>query len=131
MSSFLFGNKGSSCELHYKSGTLIPSMSVQPVFEEMLQQLGLLKGEWCELAAIDAKCATILENKGMLEALPKRVRGKNIEMLTSKVALTRRKTLLGLARRLAREMEGAIIRRRFQKRINSKTVSIYSYRYIT
>jgi len=114
-----------------KATNAISTMSVQAVIEEMLQQLGLLNGDWQELAAIDAKCATILENKDMLEALPKRVRGKNIEMLTSEVALTRRKTLLGLARRLAREMEGAIIRRRFQKRINSKTVSLYSYKYIT
>ena len=40
-------------------------MSVQAVpvlvIEEMLQQLGLLNGDWQELAAIDAKCATILE----------------------------------------------------------------------
>ena len=107
-------------------------MSVRAKIQErLLQQLGLLNGDWQELDAIDAKCATILENKAILKALPKRVIGKNIEMLTSKVALTRRKTLLGLARRLAREMDGAIIRRRFQKRINSKTVSFYSYKYIT
>jgi hypothetical protein len=106
-------------------------MLAQAVIEEMLQQLGLLNGDWQELGAIDAKCATILEHRDMLEALPKRVRGKNIEMLTSEVALTRRKTLLGLARRLARELQGAIIRRRFQKRMMGKTVSIYSYKYIT
>ncbi len=105
-------------------------MSTNPVIVQMLKQFGLLTGEWQELEQLDAQCHFVLENKEVLDTLPRRVVG-DLTFLSSDVALVRRKTLLSFVRRLCRETEGALVRRRHQKRINRKTVSFYSYRYIT
>ena len=104
-------------------------MSSQLIIEQMLTQLGLLDESWTELETIDAGCAFVLENIDLLALLPKRVRG-NLQLLESDIAKYRRKTLMGLCRRLAKELQGGIIRRRKQVRINNKTVSKYSYRLI-
>lgn len=104
-------------------------LSTQHVIEQLLQQIGLLSGEWQELEIIDASCAFLVENIDLLAALPKRVCG-NLNLLSSDVALIRRKSLLSLCRRLAREMDGAIIRRRRQRWKDGKNRSMYSYKVI-
>ena len=106
-------------------------MTTQPtVIEEILEQLGLLSGDWQDLDVIDASCGFVVSNIDSLAKLPKSVRG-DLSLLTSDVALFRRKTLMGLCRRLARELQGAIIRRRKQiRQKNGKTVSRYSYKLI-
>tara|TARA_B100000780_G_C21109101_1_gene448071 strand:+ start:1411 stop:1734 length:324 start_codon:yes stop_codon:yes gene_type:complete len=102
-------------------------MTSKAVVEEMLQQLGLLEGKWTKLERIDAGCGFIVQNIELLSTLPKRVVG-DTTALSSKVTLTRRKSVCALARRLAKELQASIIRRRKQVRINKKTVSLYSYR---
>ena len=105
-------------------------MSTQATVQQMLEQLELWDGKWQELDSIDNKCILMIENLDVLATLPKRVVG-NLSKLSSKTRLKRVKTILSLARRMAREVEGAIVRRRFQKRLNNKTISCYSYRFIT
>jgi hypothetical protein len=104
-------------------------MSTNPVIEQLLQEIGLLGGDWQELEFIDASSAFLVENIGLLTALPKRVRG-NLNLLSSDVALIRRKSLMSLCRRLANELEGAIIRRRKQRWKDGKNLSMYSYKLI-
>ena len=104
-------------------------MSTQPVIEQLLQQLGLLSGEWTRLEIIDASCTFLVENIDLLTTLPKRVRG-NLNLLGSDVALIRRKSLMSLCRRLAQELQGAIIRRRKQVWKDGKNRSMYSYKLI-
>ena len=104
-------------------------MSTNPVIEQLLQEIGLLSGEWQELEIIDASSAFLVENIDLLTALPKRVRG-NLNLLSSDVALIRRKSLMSLCRRLANELEGAIIRRRKQRWKDGKNLSMYSYKLI-
>lgn len=104
-------------------------MSTQPVIEQLLQQVGLLNGEWQSLEIIDAGCAFFLDNIELFTTLPKRVCG-NLNLLSSDVALIRRKSLMSLCRRLAQELEGAIIRRRKQVWKNGKNLSMYSYKLI-
>ena len=104
-------------------------MPTQPVIEQLLQQVGLLSGEWQDLEIIDASCAFLVENIDLLAALPKRVHG-NLNLLSSDIIVVRRKSLLSLCRRLAREMDGAIIRRRRQRWKDGKNRSMYSYKLI-
>ena len=109
---------------------LLPLMSTQPIIEQMLQQLGLWEEAWVELDRIDSGIEFILANKSLLESLPARVRG-DLSFLSSDIDLYRRKAVCSLARRLAKEIESAIIRKRTQIRRNKKTVSIYHYKRIT
>ena len=108
----------------------LPLMSTLPIIEQILQQLGLWDETWVELDRIDAGVEFILANKSLLESLPARVRG-DLSFLSSDVDLYRRKAVCSLARRLAKEIESAIIRKRTQHRVNKKTVSIYHYKRIT
>ena len=105
-------------------------MSTQPIIEQILQQLGLWEEAWVELDRIDSGIEFILANKSLLESLPARVRG-DLSFLESDIDLYRRKAVCSLARRLAKEIESAIIRKRTQIRRNKKTVSIYHYKRIT
>ena len=109
---------------------LLPLMSTQPIIEQILQQLGLWEEAWVELDRIDSGIEFILANKSLLESLPARVRG-DLSFLESDKDLYRRKAVCSLARRLAKEIESAIIRKRTQIRRNKKTVSIYHYKRIT
>ena len=104
-------------------------MSSQPIIEQILEQLGLSTEQWTKLDRVDAGCAFILANQDMLASLPKRVRG-DISFLKSDIALYRRKAVCSLARRLAKEIDSAIIRKRTQIRVNKKTVSLYHYKII-
>jgi hypothetical protein len=104
-------------------------MSSQSIIEQILAELGLLDETWTELDRIDAGIEFILENKDMLESLPARVRG-DTSFLSSDIDLYRRKAICSLARRLAKEIEAAIIRKRTQIRVNKKTVSKYHYKLI-
>jgi hypothetical protein len=98
---------------------------------QIFAQLGLSTADWTALETIDAGCAAaVLAQQEVLEnLLPKRVVG-NLSLLHSDIPLTRRKSLLSFCRRLAAELDGAIIRRRTQKRVQNKTISKYSYRLI-
>ena len=104
-------------------------MSTEPIIEQILQQLGLWDETWVELDRLDAGIEFILKNKDMLESLPARVRG-DTSFLSSDIGLYRRKAVCSLARRLAKEIEAAIIRKRTQIRVNKKTVSKYHYKLI-
>ena len=104
-------------------------MSSQPIIEEILSELGLSTEEWTALDRLDSGVAFILENKDMLESLPARVRG-DTSFLSSDIDLYRRKAICALARRLAKEIESAIIRKRTQIRVNKKTVSKYHYKMV-
>jgi len=104
-------------------------MSSQTIIEQILEQLGLSTEEWTDLDRVDAGCAFILANQELLASLPKRVRG-DISFLKSPIDLYRRKAVCSLARRLAKEIEAAIIRKRTQIRVNKKTVSKYHYKLI-
>ncbi len=104
-------------------------MTKRSVIEQILEQLGLLDECWTELDTIDAGCAFIVENQELLSTLPARVRG-DLSFLTSDVALYRRKSVCALARRMAKEIQGAIIARRKQVWRNGKTISRYSYKLI-
>ena len=104
-------------------------MTKRTVIERLLLELGLADECWTELDRIDAGCAFILENKDLLETLPKRVQG-DLSFLTSDVAVYRRKAVCALARRMAKEMHAAIVARRKQVRENGKTVSKYSYKLV-
>ena len=102
------------------------------IIEQMLHELGLLDKNWTKLDTIDAGVGFILGNQNLLDTLPKRIVG-DLTLLSSNVPLVRRKSLLSLCRRMAAEMEGAIIRKGEQVRDKStrKTISYYSYRLIT
>jgi len=104
-------------------------MSSQSIIEQILAELGLLDETWTELDRIDAGIEFILENKDMLESLPARVRG-DTSFLSSDIDLYRRKAICSLARRLAKEIEAAIIKKRTQIRANKKAVSKYHYKLI-
>ena len=92
--------------------------------------LGLNK-DWTSLEKIDAKCAFVLENKSLLQrTLTKRVLG-NLTLLKSDVDVIRRKSLLAFCRRLCASLNGALLRKRHQKRVGKKTVSTYHYKIIT
>jgi len=104
-------------------------MSTQSTIEQILAELGLWDKTWVELDRIDKGCAFILANKEMLAGLPARVRG-NLAFLKSDIDLYRRKAVCSLARRLAKEIDSAIIRKRTQIRVNKKTVSLYHYKLI-
>ena len=104
-------------------------MSLQTIIEQILAELGLLGGKWTALEEIDAGVNFCLANKDMLESLPARVRG-DLSFLSSDIDLYRRKSVCSLARRLAKEIESAIIRKRTQIRVNKKTISKYHYKLI-
>lgn len=106
--------------------------TTQAIIEQMLQELGLLSKNWTKLDTIDAGVDFVLENRELLDSLPKRIVG-DLRLLSSDVALVRRKSLLSLCRRMAAALEGAIIRKRTQVRDKKlkKTISHYSYKYIT
>ena len=104
-------------------------MTSQPIIEQILEQLGLSTEQWTELDRVDAGCAFILANQDMLASLPKRVRG-DISFLKSDIDMYRRKAVCSLARRLAKEIDSAIIGKRTQIRVNKKTVSKYHYKLI-
>ena len=104
-------------------------MSSQTIIEQILSELGLWNETWTELDRIDAGIEFILQNKELLDSLPARVRG-DLKFLESDIDLYRRKTICSLARRLAKEIEAAIIRKRTQIRVNKKTVSKYHYKLI-
>ena len=104
-------------------------MSNHLLIMQIFTELGL-SADWTALETIDAGCDTVLAQQDTHEhVLPKRVVG-NLELLHSDIPLTRRKSLLSFCRRLAAELDGAIIRRRTQKRIQNKTISLYSYKLI-
>ena len=104
-------------------------MASQSIVDQMLQKLGLLDESWTELNTLEDGIASILEDLDLLVSLNKGVVG-NLTGLTSKEKRTRRVSVCGLARRLARNTGGAIIRKRKQVRVNNKTVSKYSYKYL-
>lgn len=100
------------------------------VFKQILENIGLSTETWTELDTLDVTgCAFVLANKDLINSLPLLVRG-NLKFITSENPLYRRKTLCGLARRLARELSGAVIRQRTQIRVNKKTTSKYKYKLI-
>ena len=104
-------------------------MASQSIVDQMLQKLGLLDESWTELNTLEDGIASILEDLDLLVSLNKGVVG-NLTGLTSNEKRTRRVSVCGLARRLARNTGGAIIRKRKQVRVNNKTVSKYSYKYL-
>lgn len=97
------------------------------IIEYTLRQLNLWNGEWTDLDTIDAACGVVLSNEKLIHSLPKRVRG-NLEFLSSDIDLYRRKALMGLARRMAKELGASIVCKRKQLRVDGKTVSKYSYK---
>ena len=104
-------------------------MTSKEVIEDILIQIGLKPNNWISLDMLDAGCSFILENMDLLKNLPKKIRG-NLIHLTSDDTLKRRKCICALVRRLARYIEGAILRKRQQKYVNKKTKSFYSYKLI-
>lgn len=100
------------------------------VIRKVFNALGI-SDEWTTLTRIDKGCSFVLENEKLLiETLPKRCIG-DLSLLRSEVPLVRRKSLLAFARRLAAELEFAIIRKRQQIRVDKKTISRYSYKLLT
>ena len=92
-----------------------------------------LSSEFQTIDIVDAGCAYVIENQDCLVAsLPNRCCG-DWSLLRSNSDLVRRKALLAFARRLAIELEYAIVRRRRQVRDKSRkcTVSHYSYKLLT
>jgi hypothetical protein len=92
-----------------------------------------LTSEFQSIDVIDQGVAYVIENQNsLIAALPKRCCG-DWSLLRSNSDLVRRKALLAFARRLAIELEYAIVRRRRQVRDKTRkcTVSHYSYRLLT
>ena len=105
------------------------TISNKTIIQQVFDALGL-NGEWTSLETIDSGCHYVLENQDLLkEKLPKRIVG-DLTLLSSDVALTRRKSLLAFARRIATYLECGLIRKRTQIRVNKKTVSKYSYKLV-
>jgi len=108
------------------------NMPNRRLITEVFNALGL-SSEFQPIDVVDAGCAYVIENQNsLIAALPKRCFG-NWSLLRSNSDLVRRKALLAFARRLAIELEYAIVRRRRQVRDKSRkcTVSHYSYKLLT
>tara|TARA_B110001450_G_C17516678_1_gene438772 strand:+ start:121 stop:549 length:429 start_codon:yes stop_codon:yes gene_type:complete len=100
------------------------------VFEQILEKIGLSTETWTDLDKLDVDgCAFVLSNKELIGSLPLRVIG-NLTFLSSDNPLYRRKAICAFARRLARELSGAVVRQRTQIRVNKKTISKYKYKLI-
>ena len=104
-------------------------MTSNSAIEEILTEIGLRLDKWVSLDVLDEKTEWILDNMGLFDNLPKKIRG-DLSNLYSKDTLKRRKTICALCRRLARYIEAAVLRKRQQVYINKKTISRYSYRLI-
>ena len=108
-------------------------MPNEQIISDVFTALGL-SSEFQTLDVIDKGAAWVIKNKEVLEkSLPKRCCLDNWHLLDSTSALVRRKALLAFARRLAIELEYAIVRRRKQTRDkkSKKTISFYSYKLLT
>ena len=107
-------------------------MSNTILVQQILNELGLILNRWVSLDTIDnSSCKYLINNHEIPQALPKKIVGNLLIMLESDVALTRRKAILAFARRLCATIESSILRKRTQVRENKKTISKYSYRWIS